>query len=211
MAKKIAKLTDVTPDPANANRHTPRGASMMETSMREVGFGDSLTVDKHGIVISGHQRQETAVDLGMVDAIVVQSDGTKPIIHQRVDLDAREDRARRLALFSNRVGETNLEWDVEMLKQLEADGLELDQLWTPDELSKLMGDDEAAAIEPLQVDRPKDVAWLLLAIPVEEWPLHQDAVEQLQLSAKFSTMVLRPKDGSAGTTYVEKTKKRKKR
>ena len=45
---------------------------------------------------------------------------------QRDDLDlATDPRARALAIADNRVGELDLEWDVEMLKQLHADGLDL--------------------------------------------------------------------------------------
>lgn len=96
--KTIASLADCEPDRANANKHTPRGTALMETSIREYGYGDSMTVDKHGRIISGNQRAETLADLQMTDAIVVQSDGTKPIIHQRVDLDLATDiRAKGLA------------------------------------------------------------------------------------------------------------------
>jgi hypothetical protein len=118
---------------------------MMETSLREVGFGDSLTVDRNGVVISGNQRLETLADIGLDNPIVVQSDGTRPIVHQRVDLDANSPQGKRLALFSNRVGQANLEWDTGVLKALQADGVSLDGLWNDDELAALFEEPVVAA------------------------------------------------------------------
>lgn len=136
--KTIRRLRDLTPDPVNANAHTARGSSLMETSLREVGFGDSLTVDRHGVVLSGNQRLETLADLQMDRPIVVQSDGTRPIVHQRIDLDANTPQAKRLALLANRVGEVNLSWDAATLRALQADGVSLDGLWGEDELAALL-------------------------------------------------------------------------
>ena len=55
-----------------------------------------------------------------------------------------------------------------------------------------------ARVDGLTVDRPTDVAWVLLAIPVEQWPAVQPTIEGLQLAATFSTMVLRPHEARDG-------------
>ena len=138
--KPVRSLRDCEPDRHNANRHTPRGTALMETSIREYGYGDSITVDKRGRIISGNQRAETLADLGMMDAIVVQSDGTKPIIHQRTDLDLKTDRrAKGLAIAQNRVGEVNLAWDRDMLLALQGEGVDLSKFWHDEELAALLG------------------------------------------------------------------------
>jgi DNA modification methylase len=57
---------------------------------------------------------------------------------QRTDLDVRTDvRAQTLAIADNRVGELDLEWDVEMLQQLHADGMDLSPFWTNEEMSAM--------------------------------------------------------------------------
>lgn len=136
MPKEIKSIADLTHDPRNANKHTERGAGMMEKSIEETGFGDSLTVDKNGVIISGNQRGETLGSLGMMEPIVVQSDGTRPIIHQRVDLDlSTDERAKKLALFSNRVGELNLNWDLTELSKLEDEGVDLSHIFSDKEFA----------------------------------------------------------------------------
>ena len=194
--KTIRNLGDLSPDPANANKHTPRGSGMMVDSIQETGFGDSITVDKHGVIISGNGRNEALGEIGMIEnPIVIQSDGTRPVIHQRTDLDlATDPRAKKLALYQNRVGETNLDWDPEVLAALQAEGSDLSKMFTDDELSALIDEPEAEKVKPLTVERPTDVVWVLLAIPLAKWPQHQQAVEAMQLDAKFSTQVLRPND-----------------
>jgi hypothetical protein len=104
------------------------------------------------------------------------------------------DQKTQLALYDNRAAEL-AEWDDDALKALEAQGADLGDLFTAGELESLhaRAEDERAAPEPLGVDRPLEVAWVLLAIPVADWPKQQAAVEALQVASKFSTMVLRPK------------------
>ena len=53
----------------------------MEDFIRECGFDDLFTVDKNGVVISGNRRLETLADIGPEDPNVVQSDGSRPIVH----------------------------------------------------------------------------------------------------------------------------------
>ena len=132
--KQIRSLADLSEDRANANKHTPRGASMMQSSIEECGFGDSMTADRDGTIISGHQRFDTLSDLQMMDPIVVQTDGTRPIIHQRIDLESGSERARKLAVYQNRVGELNLAWGVEELNALDID---LGKFWTDAERESL--------------------------------------------------------------------------
>jgi len=116
--KPITKLKHLRPDPNNLNRHTPRGSAMMEDSIRKFGFGDSMTVDRDGVVLSGNQRLETLADIQMDNPIVVQSDGTRPIVHQRTDLSATDPRGVALAIAQNRVGQVNLDWDIQALLAL---------------------------------------------------------------------------------------------
>ncbi|MGH3429715.1 MAG: hypothetical protein ACRDQZ_19460 [Mycobacteriales bacterium] len=146
MAKKAAvkaqfgRLQDFKPTDENDNRHTERGTGLMEASLRECGFGDSMTADKHGVIISGNQRLETVGSLGFQDPIIVESDGTRPIIHKRTDLDAKSPQAKKLALLANRVAELNLDWDPEMLALHNAEfDLAASGIFSVEELNKILG------------------------------------------------------------------------
>lgn len=114
------------PDPRNANKGTQQGGGMVEKSLRACGAGRSILIDKHGVVIAGNKTLESAASIGIEDTIVVQSDGTKLVVVQRTDLDlATDPRARELAIFDNRAGEVGLDWNVDVLREFVAEGLDL--------------------------------------------------------------------------------------
>jgi DNA modification methylase len=81
---------------------------------------------------------EKTAENGMLDdAIIVDSDGTKPIIVRRVDIpSASDERAIRLGIAANRIAELNLEWEPDILAGL-AD-IDLSSLFTAHEFADLV-------------------------------------------------------------------------
>lgn len=153
-----SRLVDLTTDPKNANRGTDRGREALARSLREYGAGRAVLIDCHGRIIAGNKTVEQAKRLNL-PLRVVKTDGHHLIAIQREDLDlATDPRAKALAIADNRVGELDLEWDVDMLQQLHAEGLDLSAFWTDAEFSTLFADanegltDENAVIEPGDTD-----------------------------------------------------------
>jgi DNA modification methylase len=152
------RLTDLTTDPKNANLGTERGRDALARSLREYGAGRAVLIDRHGRIIAGNKTVEQAKLLN-IPLRVVKTDGTHLVAVQRDDLDLRIDpRAKALAIADNRVGELDLEWDIEMLKQFQADGLDLSAFWTDAEFATLLAEpttgltDENAVVEPGPTD-----------------------------------------------------------
>ena len=155
---QVRRLADLTADPHNANRGTDRGRTALERSLRDYGAGRAVLIDRHGRIIAGNKTVEQAKVLN-IPLRVVKTDGRHLVAVQRDDLDLTTDpRAQALAIADNRVGEIDLEWDVEMLKHLRAEGLDLAAFWTEAEFAALLGDrgvgltDENAVIEPGPTD-----------------------------------------------------------
>jgi hypothetical protein len=135
----VAKVSDLIPDASNANRGTERGRYALEASLRKYGAGRSILLDREGRIIAGNKTAETAADVGIDDVIVVQTDGSKLVAVQRMDLDLDSKEARELAYADNRVGQLDLDFDPEqILADLQA-GVDLDQFWRKDELDELIG------------------------------------------------------------------------
>jgi hypothetical protein len=140
--KTIEALEDLTPDDVNANRHTERGEALLEKSLSKYGAGRSILVDKNGKVIAGNSTLQKAVEAGL-GITVVQEDGTRLVVVQRVDLDMDSDpRARELAIADNRVAEVSLDWNPENLIQLKDAGVNLGEFFLEDELSKVLAQKE---------------------------------------------------------------------
>lgn len=133
-------LSDLTPDVRNANAGTERGRAMVEESLRRFGAGRSILTDKHGRIIAGNTTHEAAVDIGLTEAVVVQTDGKKLVVVQRTDLDLDSPAARALAIADNRTSEVGLSWDAGRLAELAADdAADLAVLFSPVELADLLG------------------------------------------------------------------------
>src|SRR5687767_11348240 len=59
------RLTDLTPDPKNANRGTDRGRDALARSLREYGAGRAVLIDRQGRIIAGNKTVEQAKRLNM--------------------------------------------------------------------------------------------------------------------------------------------------
>ena len=139
---EVRPLTDALPDPHNANKHTQRGAGMLERSMRKRGSFRPIAAAGKGvdspIIMAGNLTQETAINAGMGgEAIFIYTDGTRPIVHVREDLAPDSKEAAQLSVEDNRIAEVSLTWDIDELGALDGDVLQ--DLWTPIELAIMGG------------------------------------------------------------------------
>ncbi len=128
----------VRPQRRNANRHTQRGMGLLEGSIQQDGWIGAITTAADGETFDGSARVEVTATNGMLDdPIVIDSDGTRPIVVRRVDIPTADDpRAKRLGLAANRVAELNLEWEPDVLAALAA-AMDLSGLFHADELADL--------------------------------------------------------------------------
>ncbi len=134
---KVTKLSSLHADSKNVNRGTARGNAMIEQSFRDYGAGRSILLDRKGRVIAGNKSRIGAMKAGLKDVQIVQTDGTKVIAVQRMDLDLdRDKKARELAIVDNQAGAINLDFDLGILKSLDID------------LGKFFTDEELTALEP---------------------------------------------------------------
>src|SRR5262252_9170341 len=119
-AVQILPLADLLLDERNANLGSDRGRKMLEDSLRKLGAGRSVLVDREGRVIAGNKTVETARKLGLTKIAVIETDGETLVAVRRQDLDLKTDkRAVELAVADNRVAEVDLDWDAEVLAALE--------------------------------------------------------------------------------------------
>lgn len=128
-------LRKLTPHAKNLNKGTERGYNQLRQSMKRVGLGRSIVVDKHDRIIAGNHAAEAAIDLGKTKGVVVETRGDELVIVKRMDLDLADGKkAIELALADNRVQSVNFELDEEALRVEIAEGLEVESYFRQDEL-----------------------------------------------------------------------------
>ncbi len=111
----------------------------LETSIATDGWIGAITVAADGETFDGSARVEKTAENGMLDgAIVVDSDGTRPIVVRRTDIPtATDERAVRLGIAANRVAELNLEWEPDVLAGIADAGVDLGSLFTDQEWAEV--------------------------------------------------------------------------
>lgn len=192
-SKTPTNISDLSADPKNARRHPEKNLDMITNSLKAFGAGRSIVIDEKNQVIAGNGTVQAAARAGITKVRVIESDGAEIVAVKLSHLSA--DEKVRMALFDNRTAET-AEWDPEVLKQLAEGGTSMDGLFSQDELDALEAADEGEGgrVEGMAINRPTDIAYIFMALPLSEWPKHQAAVEAMGLAAKFHIMVLRPRE-----------------
>lgn len=141
-AKQIKTIADLTPDRANVNAGTERGAYMVDWSLTELGAGRSILADRSGNVLAGNKTLEAAAAHGF-PVRVVESDGKSLIVVQRTDLDLdgnekERTTARQMAFADNRASEVGYVPDVTVLLEHYQSGVDLSAMYRNDEIDALM-------------------------------------------------------------------------
>lgn len=130
---------DIQLDPQNANSGTVRGRGMVERSLSQYGAGRSILISADDVALAGNKTLEAAREMG-IPVQVIESDGRTLIAVKRTDLAYDDPRARELAIADNRASEVGLEWSAEVLTAFQAEGLDLEQFWFPEELERVLSD-----------------------------------------------------------------------
>lgn len=119
MAKLIETSIDaLVPDNLNANKGTEYGQHLIEESLRKFGAGRSILIDKNNRIIAGNKTIENAVNVGLDNVIVVETDGNQIVAVKRKDIDLDSEKGRELALADNATGKANLAWDEDAIKTI---------------------------------------------------------------------------------------------
>lgn len=136
---EIIPLERFRPQTVNANGHTARGHAALGDSIQADGWIGALTVAADAETFDGSDRLEVAAEAGFDEAIVLETDGSRPVIIKRTDIPSAADpRAQRLGIAANRVAQLNLAWKPMVLAEMQAAGIPLAQWWHPEELAAAM-------------------------------------------------------------------------
>src|ERR1044072_106855 len=122
-------IADLQFDDRNANQGTELGKELLQTSITKYGVGRGVLADKNLKLIAGNHAVKEMMEQGVEQVIVIPTDGKKLVVSQRIDIDKDSKAGHELALADNRVTQANLQFDMSVIRELEAEfDLELDDL-----------------------------------------------------------------------------------
>lgn len=114
--KNIKKITDLLPDTNNFNKHSPFGMGLLEKSMQQHGFMEAGVISEDGVIISGNARQETAVNIGLEDIQIIDTDGKRAIYLRATGVNSGTKEFSELALKLNATAKANIIFDAQLVE-----------------------------------------------------------------------------------------------
>lgn len=106
--------TEIKFDERNYRKHSDKNKKIIKKSLKELGAGRSILLDKENSLIAGNGVYEQAQALG-IPVRVIETDGSELIAVKRTDLATADDKRRKLALADNAASDLS-EFDVPALQ-----------------------------------------------------------------------------------------------
>ena len=116
-------MDEIKFDKRNYRLHNDENKRVIKKSLKELGAGRSIVIDKDGEIIAGTGVYEQAKKLG-IKTKIVETDGSELVVVKRTDLATGDDKRKKLALADNAASDTS-EWAEELLRED----------WTPEVLA----------------------------------------------------------------------------
>jgi hypothetical protein len=110
------KFKDIKPDSRNTNKHTEYGMHTLDNSLEQVGIIESVTISNDNVIISGNARHEKIGQKFTNDAIIVETDGTTPVVIKRTDIESGTKEFHKASILANTVAQKNQNIDVELVE-----------------------------------------------------------------------------------------------
>lgn len=93
-------METITFDKRNYRKHSDENKRVIKKSLKELGAGRSVLIDKNNTLIAGNGVFEQAQALG-IPVRVIDTDGTELIAVKRTDIAEGDEKRKRLALADN--------------------------------------------------------------------------------------------------------------
>jgi hypothetical protein len=187
-----AETVEVKLDPRNVNRHGERSLGAVEKSVKDLGGGRSIVVDKTGTIIGGEATYHAAVKAGL-RLKPIHTSGDELVVVVRDDLDPDDPRRRLLAIADNRTSQLSDFDHAKLAAELEAIGQESEAAlveaagFNAEELSTLLGsmrwdgvaEEDMPAFNKTTADG-NAVTLVPLKVTEEQWAVIDQACRRLR-------------------------------
>lgn len=133
-------ITALLPDPTNPNRHTKKGRKLLRQSVEKFRAREAGTLDKDMGIVGGNHRTEVYQELGISEVLVIKADPAIPVFLQYDDLDLDDpaNPARQVSIALNRTAQVSIDFDPQVLADLDQSVPEISQWFDEDEFKALL-------------------------------------------------------------------------
>jgi hypothetical protein len=132
----VVPLASLKPLATNPRHHGPRDLAYLQGVVERVGSARSGVIDDRGTILAGNGFHAAAKAAGQREAIIVDSDGTRPVFVRRRALTAAQ--RDEVIVADNRTSEVST-WDQALLAAYAMRVPELRAGWTDEEWAAAIG------------------------------------------------------------------------
>lgn len=154
----VTSIADLIHDQDNARRHTPRNIEMIQESLRRFGANRGMVAarqpDGTYRVYAGNGVLEAARNEGIDKVKLIEVSGDELPVMVVDHLSAEQLEA--YAIADNRTGETS-HWDLDAIQEAIDRGVEIDWMWSDDELDELFADLTSTGNQHEALTDPDDI------------------------------------------------------
>ena len=93
-------------DAHNYRTHDEKNLKLIKKSLKELGAGRSVLIDKEGALIAGNGVYEQAKKLN-IPTKIIETDGSELIVVQRKDLATKDLKRKKLAVMDNSASDSS--------------------------------------------------------------------------------------------------------
>jgi hypothetical protein len=111
------KIEELKFDDKNFNRGTVKGQKLIRESFSQFKAGRSILIDKNNRIIAGNKSAQAAIENGVKEVHVVESNGEKIIAVKRMDIDLSSEEGRNMAFIDNATALYNIEFDFDLVEE----------------------------------------------------------------------------------------------
>jgi hypothetical protein len=102
-------------DKRNYRRHDERNRKLIRKSLKELGTGRSIVIDKDGEIIAGNGVYAEAQSLN-IPTKIIETDGSELIVVKRTDLVTNDEKRKQLAVMDNTTSDSS-DFDLALLQE----------------------------------------------------------------------------------------------
>lgn len=137
------KISEFSQMKRNPNKGTKRGQYMREESVKKFLTGGAMVAGADNVFMKGNHIAENLHEHLGDDAIIIETDGTTPIIHKRTNIKGESSVGYEFAVADNQSAYVGLSWDREIIEAFEnSPDVNLDIFFFPDELDLMFDEME---------------------------------------------------------------------
>jgi hypothetical protein len=177
--KSDVRFSQIKPDQRNTNKHTDIGMRSLDSSLDQVGIVESITISNDNVIISGNARHEKIGQKYKKDPVIIETDGTTPIVIKRTDIESGTKEFHKASILSNSVAQKNQNLDIELVEVI-ADEFDFDVSDVFVEIEEEYDKDYSDKNKELSIDDFQNQKYYLkLEYTEDDYNFVKDKIQQL--------------------------------